>query len=49
MLATVVISVIIFALVAWIIISKIRNKKKGRGGCGCGCQSCSMSDVCHKE
>lgn len=50
MLATVIITICIAAVVAWIIWSMIRKKKKGGGGsCGCGCSSCAMSDMCHKN
>ncbi len=26
---------------AYVIISSIKNKKKGKSGCGCNCASCS--------
>ena len=48
MLATVIITICLAAVVAWIIWRMIRKKKKG-GSCGCGCSSCAMSDMCHKK
>lgn len=48
-LATIIISLIIVALVAAIIISMVKNRKKGKSSCGCGCSSCPMSTSCHSR
>lgn len=48
-LATIIISVIILAVVAAIIISMVRNRKKGKTACGCGCSNCPMSTSCHSR
>lgn len=48
-LATIIISLIIVALVAAIIISMVRNRKKGKSSCGCGCSNCPMSTSCHSK
>ena len=47
-LGSIIVGVILISLVAFIIVSNIRSKKKGRSGCGCGCSNCSMSGICHK-
>lgn len=47
MLATIIISVILAALVFMIVFNMYRKKKQGKGSCGCGCSNCAMSDVCH--
>lgn len=46
---TLIVSLIIFVLVAWIIIAKIRAKKSGKGGCSCGCDGCSSQNMCHPK
>lgn len=48
-LATIIISLIIVAVVAAIIISTVRNRKKGKPSCGCGCSNCPMSGSCHSK
>ena len=48
-LATIIISLIIVAIVAAIIISTVRNRKKGKSSCGCGCSNCPMSSACHRN
>jgi hypothetical protein len=35
-------------IVALIIFSLIRDKKKGNSSCGCGCAHCAMAGACHK-
>lgn len=48
-LATIIISLIIVAVVAAIIISMVRNRKKGKSSCGYGCSNCPMSGSCHSQ
>ena len=48
-LPTILICLGLAAAVAAIIISLVRNRKKGRSACGCGCQGCAMSGSCHKQ
>ena len=45
MLATVIISVILAAVIALIIVNMVRKKNP----CGCGCKSCALSDKCGNE
>lgn len=49
MLATVIISIILAAVIAMIIINMVRKKKQGVSSCGCGCSSCALSDECGKN
>ncbi len=46
MIATIIISVLLIAVVALIIAKLIKDKKSGKGGCGCGCENCAMSKIC---
>ncbi len=47
--ATVIISAVLIALVAWIVAGMIKNKKAGKTSCGCGCSDCAISDSCHEK
>ena len=43
---------VVFALIAifaLIIVSNVKNKKKGKSNCGCGCSNCSMNGICHSD
>ena len=48
-MATIIICAVLIAVVSAIIISMIKNKKKGRSSCGCGCADCPMSGACNSE
>lgn len=48
-IATIIICAVLIAVVAAIIVSMIRNKKKGKSSCGCGCADCPMSGSCHSD
>lgn len=48
-IGTIIICTVLVAAVAAIIISMVRNKKKGKTSCGCGCSKCPMSGSCHSE
>lgn len=48
-LATIIIGAVLIAVVAAIIVSMVRNKKKGKSSCGCGCADCPMSGSCHPK
>lgn len=48
-LSTIIISLIMVAVVAAIIISTVRNRKNGKSSCGCGCSNCPMSGSCHSK
>ena len=46
---TVIICAVLIAVVAAIVYSMIRNKKKGKSSRGCGCAECPMSGSCHPK
>ena len=46
---TIIICLLLAFLVAAIIISMIRNKKKGKPSCTGGCRECPMGGSCHKH
>lgn len=46
-MATIIISAVLVLVVAAIIVSMIRSKKKGKSSCGCGCAGCAMNGACH--
>ena len=46
-LATIVISLILFAARAAIAVKVIKDKKQGKSSCGAGCKSCALCGKCH--
>lgn len=46
-MATIIISAILLLMVAVVIASMVRGKKKGKSSCGCGCAGCAMNGACH--
>ena len=48
-IANIIICAVLIAVVAAIIVSMIRNKKKGKSSCGCGCADCPMGSSCHSK
>lgn len=48
-IGTIVISLILIAIVAGIIVKMVRDKKKGKSSCGCNCGCCSMNGTCHPK
>ncbi|MEI3164017.1 MAG: FeoB-associated Cys-rich membrane protein [Lachnospirales bacterium] len=38
MLANIIVSIIVFALIVWSVITFIKQRKNG--GCGCNCSGC---------
>lgn len=49
MIATIVISILLFAAVAAILMKMNKDRREGKSSCGCGgsCGSCSGSSLCH--
>lgn len=45
MIATIIISATLAAIVGTILISRIKKRKNGQLGCGCGCENCPTQ--CH--
>ena len=48
-MGTAIVGIILVAVVAAIIVSQIKNKKKGKSSCGNNCAHCAMGGSCHKE
>ena len=50
-LPTIITALIVGAVVLAIVISGIRNRKKGKSCCSCGssCGGCAMSGACHPK
>lgn len=50
-IATIVVSILVFGVIAGIVARMIVNRKKGKGtcNCGCGCEGCSMDGMCHSH
>ena len=48
-LGTIVIALILFAVVTAVIVSMVRNRKKGKSSCGCDCAHCGCCGSCHKQ
>ena len=46
-LATILISLALFAVVALVIVHLVRNRRKGKSSCGCNCAGCPMPGACH--
>ena len=46
-LGTIVISAVLLAIVAAIVIYLIRQKKQGKSTCGAGCAHCANACSCH--
>jgi hypothetical protein len=49
MIATIVISILLFAAVVAILMKINKNRREGKSSCGCGgsCGSCAGSPLCH--
>ena len=48
-IATIIICAVLIAVDSAIIVSMVKNKKKGKSSCGCGCTDCPMSSSCHPK
>ncbi|MCR4719155.1 MAG: FeoB-associated Cys-rich membrane protein [Firmicutes bacterium] len=48
-MATIIISLVLLAIVAGIVVKMAKDKKAGKSSCGCGCANCPMSGACHKN
>lgn len=48
-LATILISLLLIGVVAAILFSLRRNRRKGKSTCGCNCAHCAMAGSCHKD
>ena len=48
-LSTIIICLVLAAVVALIIVSLVKDKRKGKSSCGCKCAHCPMAGSCHKK
>ena len=51
-LGTILVTLLLIALVALIVVKLYRDKKRGGsvcGSCGGGCAACAMRGACHKQ
>ena len=45
-LGTIIVLAAVLALVAFLTLKLVKDKKAGKSGCSCGCSSCPMSGKC---
>ena len=48
-IATIIICLVLAVIVALIIFSLVKNKKKGKSSCGCNCAHCAMQLLPQRE
>lgn len=48
-IGTILICAALLLMVAAVIVSMLRDKKKGKASCGCGCAHCAMNGACHSK
>ena len=48
-MGNIIVGLLLLAIVSLIILSLVRNKKKGKHSCSSGCAACAMGGKCHKE
>ena len=46
-LGTILICLVLLAIVTFIIVYLVRQKKQGKSSCGCNCAHCAMHGACH--
>ena len=46
-LGTILICLVLLAIVTFIILYLVRQKKQGKSSCGCNCAHCAMHGSCH--
>ena len=46
-LGTILVCLVLLAIVTFIIIYLVRQKKQGKSSCGCNCAHCAMHGSCH--
>ncbi len=48
-LGTLITGAVLSAIVALVIVSLIKEKKKGNSSCHCGCSGCALSGKCKRR
>ena len=46
-LGTILICLVLLAIVTFVILYLVRQKKQGKSSCGCNCAHCAMHGSCH--
>ena len=46
-LGTLIVALVLIAVIAAVIVSLVRDRKKGKTSCGSNCAHCAMSGSCH--
>ena len=46
---TIIVTLILLAVIAAVIVVMVRDKKQGRSSCGCKCANCPMAGKCHEK
>ena len=46
-LGTILVCLVLLAIVTFIIVHLVRQKKQGKSSCGCNCAHCAMHGSCH--
>ena len=44
---TIVVLVVLAAIVAAIVVCRVRARRQGKSTCGCGCEHCASRGACH--
>ena len=48
-LGTILICLALLAIITFIIVHLVRQKKQGKSSCGCNCAHCAMHGACHPQ
>ena len=46
-LGTIIVLAVLVSVLVFIIVSRVKAKKRGESSCGCNCQNCAGRGVCH--
>ena len=48
-LGTILVCLVLLAIITFIIVYLVRQKKQGKSSCGCNCAHCAMHGSCHSQ
>lgn len=48
-IGTIAVLIVLVAIVTFIIVCRIKAKKRGESSCGCKCSDCSSCGMCHQK
>ncbi len=43
-----IILALVIAVLVFVIVKMIKDRKAGKTSCGCGCENCALHGKCHK-